>query len=129
MAGLVITGCLTPATDGAPAAPAIAAHDDDLPRETRHELTRARKATAKYRDLSQAIADGYVDINVFVPNMGFHYMKSSLLDSKFDPERPELLVYAATNCNSKNLRLVAVEYAISDAARRLHRRSRRVGQE
>src|SRR5215470_11970786 len=113
MAGLIITGCLMSSADGVHRVMANAAHDDDdLPRETRRELTRARKATARYRDLSQAIADGYVDINVFVPNMGFHYLKSSLLDSKFDPERPELLVYAATNCNSNKLRLVAVEYAV-----------------
>jgi hypothetical protein len=73
MAGLVITGCLTPAKDGGSVMKAIVAHDgDDLPRETRRELTRARKSTARYRDLSQAIADGYVDINLFVPNMGFH---------------------------------------------------------
>jgi len=113
MAGLVITGCLTPAKDGVSVMKALAAHDeDDLPRETRRELTRARKATARYRDLSQAIDDGYVDLNLFVPNMGFHYLKSSLLNSKFDPESPELLVYAATNCNSNKLRLVAVEYAV-----------------
>jgi len=88
-------------------------HDEEnLPRETRRELAKARKATARYRDIGQAMADGYADINVVVPNMGRHYLKAPLLDDHFDPEKPELLVYAATTCDSDKLRLVAVEYAV-----------------
>ncbi|MEP6704005.1 MAG: hypothetical protein ABJB34_04305, partial [Acidobacteriota bacterium] len=30
------------------------------------ELARVRRATARYHDISQAVADGYVDINLFV---------------------------------------------------------------
>ena len=90
-------------------------HDDSqeerLPRETQRELARARRATARYHDLSRAIADGYVDINVFIPNMGFHYLKSDILEAQFDPERPELLVYAQDLCEGR-MRLVAVEYAV-----------------
>lgn len=90
-------------------------HDDSreesLPRETQQEIARARRATARYHDLSRAIADGYVDINVFFPNMGFHYLKPSILDAQFDPERPELLVYAQDLYEGR-MRLVAVEYAV-----------------
>ena len=85
--------------------------EDSLSPATRQELLRARRATAKYSDLSVAIADGYADINVFIPQMGFHYLKSSVLDDEFDPERPELLVYAQDLCEGR-MRLVAVEYAV-----------------
>ena len=100
-----------------PAPAAVAKPEADDPSEavlsptTRHELMLARKATAKYGDISQALADGYADINVFIPNMGFHYLKLSELDGQFDPERPELLVYAQDLCE-RQMRLVAVEYAV-----------------
>ena len=78
--------------------------------DTHQELAGARRATARYHNLSQALADGYVNINVFVPGQGFHYLKPELLDANFDPESPELLVYAADK--NGRLRLVAVEYAV-----------------
>ena len=77
----------------------------------RHEIAQARQATARYHDISAALADGYVDIDVYVPMMGYHYLKPSLLDATFDPAKPELLVYAADQQNNR-LRLVAVEYAV-----------------
>jgi hypothetical protein len=73
------------------------------------ELDRARQATLKYADLSQALADGYANINVVMPNMGHHYMKQVLVDERFEIESPEILVYAS---ESGQMRLVAVEYAI-----------------
>ena len=100
----------------APAAKVVAPTNDDpleaalLP-ATRNELMLARKATAKYGDISQALAEGYVDINVFIPHMGFHYLKAENLDGEFDPERPELLVYAQ-DLWERQMRLVAIEYAV-----------------
>ena len=44
-------------------------------------------------------------------DMGWHYMKDELVDEKFDPTRPELLVYADDPCGGKR-KLVAVEYAV-----------------
>jgi len=85
--------------------------EDSLSPATRQELLSARKATAKYGELSAAIADGYADINVFIPQMGFHYLKASTLDGEFNPERPQLLVYAQDLCEGR-MRLVAVEYAV-----------------
>ena len=84
---------------------------DNLSPETRAQLAQARAATAKYHDISQALADGYVDIDVFVPSMGFHYLKPALLDESFSPNKPELLVYAVHPAKNR-LRLVAVEYAV-----------------
>lgn len=113
---LAIAASLSLLFSGLPPTPAASAAiangvGDQLSRETRRELERAWLATAKYNDISNAIADGYADINVFVPHMGFHYLKSPLLDAAFDPERPELLVYAPDLCLGR-MRLVAVEYAV-----------------
>jgi hypothetical protein len=75
------------------------------------QLDEVRNATAKYLDVDKAVAAGYVDIGLLVPNMGWHYMKESLVDARFDPDRPELLVYADDPCGGKR-KLVAVEYAV-----------------
>lgn len=111
VAGLVLLGWMA----GAGAAPPAAAKakagavGDDLSAATRRELAQVRAATAKYHDISKALEDGYVDIDVFIPGMGFHYLKPSLLDGTFEVDKPELLVYAPQN---NRLRLVAVEYAV-----------------
>lgn len=75
------------------------------------QLEEVRQATARYLDVDAAVADGYVDIGAFVPGMGWHYLKSSMVDGRFSATRPELLVYADDPCGGKR-RLVAVEYAI-----------------
>src|SRR4051812_4862281 len=41
-----------------------------LSSQTAWELKQARAATARYRDIKNAIKDGYSNINVDVPNMG-----------------------------------------------------------
>ena len=106
---------------GNPSAPATAsaavspnAHDhvapassDPLPGK---ELEQARKATARYQDVRNAIADGYADINVVLPNMGRHFLKQAQLDATFDAERPELLVYREEPGGL--LTLVSLEYAV-----------------
>jgi hypothetical protein len=74
------------------------------------ELQKARAATARYRNLENAIADGYKDISVDVEEMGHHYLKIGLVDKVFDPARPEILVYNRTE--SGRPYLVAVEYAV-----------------
>jgi hypothetical protein len=76
------------------------------------ELTAAKVATARYRNLQNAIADGYVDIDVYMEGMGHHYMNESLLDERFDAEAPELLVYEEIG---GVMTLVALEYAVPTA--------------
>src|SRR5215216_2722513 len=61
--------------------------------QTLWELRQARAATAKYRNIKNAIKDGYADISVVVPNMGHHYMKSAFVDATFEIRKPEILVY------------------------------------
>ena len=90
------------------AAPAFAP-SDDLSAATNKELARARGATAKYHDIAQAEADGYVSINVYESGEGFHYVNFALLDCNFDPEHPEVLLYAPVP-HENRMRLVGVEY-------------------
>jgi hypothetical protein len=81
-----------------------------IPSVTAWELQQARAATARYRDIRNALKDEYVDISVIKENMGYHYMKVSEVDAIFDWRKPEILVY---NKNHEgNFELVAVEYAI-----------------
>jgi hypothetical protein len=75
------------------------------------QLDQVRDATARFLDVEKAEAAGYVDIGLFVPNMGWHYMKEKLVDERFDADHPELLVYADDPCGGKR-KLVAVEYAV-----------------
>lgn len=82
----------------------------DLSKKNIWELLEVRAATEKYRDIKNARKDGYEDISVVVPNMGYHYMKSDIVDSVFDISKPEILVYNK-NHNGK-FELVAAEYAI-----------------
>ena len=78
--------------------------------QTMWELQQARAATARYRHLKNAEKDGYVNINVVAPNMGYHYMKPSLVDGNFNYAEPEILVY--NRDDDGNFYLVAVEYAV-----------------
>ena len=90
---------------------AVVTTNDNLPLATHLQLQAAKAATAKYHDIDNAIEDGYVDIDVVVQNMGYHYMKPSNIDGTFDPAKPPILVYSKNPENGK-MDLVAVEYAI-----------------
>jgi hypothetical protein len=81
-----------------------------LSAQTIAELRIAHAATQRYRILDSAIADGYADINVVQQNMGFHMMKAALVDTVFDPAKPEILVY--NKQHDGHIQLVAVEYAV-----------------
>jgi hypothetical protein len=110
LAGVIATLC----------APLALAHGDHSPGHGKGErpppaavlqLEQVREATARFLDVERAEAEGYQDIALFVPNMGWHYMKEKYVDGRFDLTRPELLVYADDPCGGKR-RLVAVEYAV-----------------
>jgi hypothetical protein len=93
----------------------------NLPAQTILQLAEVVTATARFQDVSQALAEEYVDIGVFIPHMGHHYMRQDLVDGRFDLEHPELLVYADDPCGGA-LQLVAVEYAIPlDQSKRMPR--------
>ena len=83
----------------------------NLPPAIMAELQIAKISSARYNNIENAIADGYVDINVVIPHMGHHYMNSAYLDGNFEINKPEILVYSP-NPASGHMQLVAVEYAI-----------------
>ena len=78
--------------------------------QTEWELQQAKIATARYNNFDQAIADNYVDINVIVPEMGYHYLKLENLNTTFEYDKPEILVYNKEE--NGRMKLVAVEYAV-----------------
>jgi len=78
---------------------------------TEQQLAAARKGTARYHDLAEAEADGYVDIHLYLPGEGYHWVKPSLIDGNFDPAHPEVLLYAPVP-GEHRLELVGVEYLI-----------------
>jgi hypothetical protein len=94
-------------------ASAVGARTDLLP-ATRRELAQARRATAKYHDVANALADGYVDANLYTSGEGYHFVNPLLIDTSFDPEKPEVLLYA-NHPGEDGLKLVAVEYLSPDA--------------
>ena len=79
---------------------------DNLSPATKHELARARNATAKYHNFARA--EDY-DFLACVPGEGFEYVNWDLVDCNFDIENPEALHYIPSG---NGLRLVGVEYVV-----------------
>ena len=111
LAGLAAASVATAAT--ADAGPRILTFADmvKLTARTEEQLEAARAATLKYKDINVALADGFIQGSPDVPGEGFHYLKPHRLDCKFDPARPEILLYALLPGHTQ-LQLVALEWAI-----------------
>jgi len=107
---LLFTACKKDHDEHLPEQDAIDKSSIGLSAQTVAQLKEAKAATEKYRSMDQAIADGYADINVVRQNMGMHYLKAALLDTIFEPSKPEILVYNKQHDGS--IELVAVEYAV-----------------
>ncbi|HKY29324.1 MAG TPA: hypothetical protein VJM12_15395 [Pyrinomonadaceae bacterium] len=84
---------------------------DSLSPEVLQQLASARAATAKYHDVSQAEADGYINTGFCEPSEGCHWLNPSLIDAQVDPAHPEILLYVPGPGES-GLRLVALEYIV-----------------
>ena len=86
--------------------------------DTLRQLAQVRQATAKYHDVGQALADGYIPVSGCealpgVGAMGIHYLNPGLAsDLTVDPLAPEVLLYAPSG---DGLRLVGVEYFVAHA--------------
>lgn len=85
---------------------------------TEEVLKQVRQATSRFHSTTQAQKAGYgVEHQcVAVPGlggMGQHWVNMDLVDPVFDPEQPEVLLYAP-GPNGKP-QLVAVEYIVIDA--------------
>lgn len=84
---------------------------DDKVEVWQPEMERLRAAITAYDHIHHAQHDGYDnEVTGYRTQMGFHYLNASLLDDKFEVEKPEILLYAPGENN--NLKFVAVEYAV-----------------
>ena len=116
---IIIAGCESPSSSEAPVNDEFALNKGIVSSKTEsgssnatlnQELALARASTAKYHNINKALADGYVDINLYIPNMGWHFLNEDLLDDTFEIDKPEILVYA--DKPGGGYRLVALEYAV-----------------
>ena len=104
----------TPRAGAAPTVPTASQGDADAAFPVPAELAALRAATARFHDLSTAVAEGYTTENepcVSSPAgaMGVHAPNLALLgDPTLDPERPEVLLYIPAS--NGRYRLVGVEY-------------------
>jgi hypothetical protein len=84
------------------------------------QLSAAKQATARFRNVDNAVAAGYAELRdakkiacISEPGaggMGIHYVNSKLVgDATIDPRRPEALVYWP---GGKTLHLGAAEYIV-----------------
>lgn len=85
--------------------------DDDKQKPPSPLVEKVRKATARFRDINVAIAEGYAaGPCVSGPNhgaMGVHLINTALLSKEVDAETPEALIYEPSPDGS--MRLVGVE--------------------
>jgi hypothetical protein len=93
------------------ASPAFAQQEEDL--------AAAKRATAEYVDVAEALADGYAQDGPCVDDplgaMGFHYTNPAYLnDGLHDVTKPDQLLYAPST-SGRGLKLVGVEYHQDDA--------------
>ena len=79
------------------------------------DVTKARKATERFRLADAAVSAGYPANTHCVQNqpagaMGLHYQNNALLDTTLDVEKPEVLVYE--KMADGRIKLNGVEYLV-----------------
>jgi hypothetical protein len=75
------------------------------------QLADARTASAKYKDVSVAKADGYIQVTQFIPGLGLHMVDLGISQTTFDPRRPQVLLYEPAG-TGESLRLAGIGYAL-----------------
>jgi hypothetical protein len=65
------------------------------------QLTEARKAALSYPTVADAEAAGYKMVTPYLPLIGAHYIRWDLMDTTFDLDHPEMLLYDGTQPTSK----------------------------
>jgi hypothetical protein len=78
---------------------------------TAAQRTVLLQATSQFRDVTRAVAAGYVPTTQCVPGMGLHYVHPArAADREIDPTMPEILIYLPGS-----RKLAALEYFRADA--------------
>jgi hypothetical protein len=73
-------------------------------------IRAATLAMEQYQNVNAAIAAGYVQVTQFVPGQGRHMVKTSLLDTTFNPVQPEGLIYEPDSSTPGGWRLGGALY-------------------
>lgn len=73
------------------------------------QLLQARNAAAEFPTVADALAGGYTMVTGYVPLIGAHYIKWSLMDGTFDVNQPEMLLYDGTDPTSS---IVGLSYYV-----------------
>jgi len=76
----------------------------------RRQLADAKAATAKYRDIDVAKADGYFQVTQFIPGLGLHLANLRIPSNTFDPAKPQILLYEPDAKGRMQLVGVAYQY-------------------
>lgn len=121
-AALALVAGATPAAQAAFGAPVAVAHqghswgepppDRKCGSACRADLERARLASAKYRDIVVALADGFVPVSPCEEGQGVHLLNLARFDAALSVTEPELLLYLPDSAG--RLRLVGIEHAKPD---------------
>ena len=83
--------------------------DDATREQLAYELVKAREVAMGHPTVAMALQDGYRMVVPYVPLIGSHYMKFSVVDGRFDVEKPEMLLYDGTDADSK---IVGLSYYV-----------------
>ncbi len=75
------------------------------------QIAEAKSATARYRSVAAAKADGYFQVTQFIPGLGLHLANLGISNRIFDPARPQVLLYQPDR--NGTLVLVGVAYSIA----------------
>ena len=76
----------------------------------KQQLAEAKAASAKYRDIDVAKADGYFQVTQFIPGLGLHLANLKIPYNTFDPGKPQVLLYQPDANGDLKLAGVAYEY-------------------
>ena len=76
------------------------------------QLVTARATALRYPTVADAERDGYVMVTPYVPLIGAHYMKFSIVDNRFEIEAPEMLLYDGSAPDSKMVGLSYYQLAV-----------------
>lgn len=75
------------------------------------EIARLQTAIEPFKDFEAAMEAGYnIQATEYRTQMGYHYLNAGVLDTNFEFEHPEVLIFI--NGPSGKMELVAVEYGI-----------------
>jgi hypothetical protein len=73
------------------------------------ELEAARSVTTSLRSVAAARAAGYIRSTAYTPCGGTHWLNRSLVDNRFDPAKPEMLLFDG---NGDDAELVGLSYYV-----------------